>query len=203
MTPSPRVLIVAERDDPDALLMQDRLRRLHGCEATLLDMSTFPVEQQAALVHGSRGTGATAYLGDLDLADVGAVWWRRPRRSAVPSEYYLFDVDFLQVECDHFLEGLLWSLPAVWVNHPTDEILASRKLHQLATAARVGLVVPATVVTNDPARAREFVESAGGPVITKRIGTTRGLATQTLLISATDIGRLDSIRTCPTLLQRY
>lgn len=200
----PTVLIVAERNDAHALVIAHHLREDCDCEPVILDMAEFPTRQLASFELGRQDGGRpSAALADLDLAAVGAVWWRRPASCSVPREYYLFDTDFGEVECDHFLEGLLWSTSCAWVNHPTDEILASRKLHQLAVAARVGLNVPRTIATNDPSRASGFVQTLGGEAIVKRIGTSRGEATQTRLLSGEDRDRLETIVTCPVLLQEY
>jgi hypothetical protein len=94
------VLIIAETDDPHALLAQDRLVREQGRKAVILDMASFPVNQSA---YFETGDGGAAELGGVPLADVETVWWRRPMRCTVAAEYYLFDVDFNQTECDHFM----------------------------------------------------------------------------------------------------
>ncbi|MGN5382194.1 hypothetical protein ACQ4WX_48850 [Streptomyces lasalocidi] len=45
----------------------------------------------------------------------------------------------------------------LWVNHPLRVAAADYKVAQLAAAARLGLRVPPTLVTNDLDEAREFI----------------------------------------------
>ena len=61
------------------------------------------------------------------------------------------------------LGGLLATLEP-WLNHPHRIGYAEYKPVQLRTAAACGLPVPRTVVTNDPAVAREFVADVGQAV---------------------------------------
>src|SRR4051812_34575428 len=133
----PVVLIIAEEADAHALIIAHHLREDCDCEPVILDMASFPTRQLASFELGSSDCSSyrLGAIGNIELAKVGAVWWRRPAACLVPNEYYVFDTDFGQVECDHFLEGLLWSTSCAWVNHPINEILASRKLRQLVVAA--------------------------------------------------------------------
>ncbi|MGW7578274.1 ATP-grasp ribosomal peptide maturase [Streptomyces sp. NPDC054765] len=60
--------------------------------------------------------------------------------------------------------GLLAALDCLWVNHPSRNAHAELRPVALATAARCRLNVPRTLITNDPAEAREFVDSLPGKV---------------------------------------
>jgi glutathione synthase/RimK-type ligase-like ATP-grasp enzyme len=69
------------------------------------------------------------------------------------------------------LGGVLMSLPCRWVNHPSRIADAEYKPVQLVAAARAGLRVPATVVTNDVSSARDFATGVGGPVVYKTLAS--------------------------------
>jgi glutathione synthase/RimK-type ligase-like ATP-grasp enzyme len=62
-------------------------------------------------------------------------------------------------------------LPVRWVNHPGREADAAYKPLQLATAARCGLTVTDTLVTNMPDAVHRFA-AAHGDVVTKMFGAT-------------------------------
>lgn len=49
-------------------------------------------------------------------------------------------------------------MDAFWINHPMRDEDAARKVWQLKVAAELGLRIPRTCVTNDPDRARAFIE---------------------------------------------
>ena len=108
--------------------------------------------------------------------DVKSVWYRRPRTPDVSVELPAVYEGFVRNESQQFLK-FLWSTFSregiFWLNHPSvlREIEAN-KLHQASLAARVGLRVPETLVTNDPSAAREFFGRWNGEVVVKTFGGT-------------------------------
>ncbi|MCB5909838.1 ATP-grasp ribosomal peptide maturase [Streptomyces pinistramenti] len=96
-----------------------------------------------------------------DLAQLRAVYWRRPVWPAFP---HLGDDDarFAAAQVRYGLGGTLYALDRpLWVNHPLRNAAADYKPAQLALAQRLGFTVPPTLVTNDPDEAREFIDSHG------------------------------------------
>ena len=66
---------------------------------------------------------------------------------------------------------MLGALPVLWVNHPSRHADAGYKPRQLVAAARAGLPVAPTLVTNDPAAVRRFATQCGATgVVTKMFG---------------------------------
>lgn len=195
------VLIVAENDDLHADAMTSMLRNMYGLIPIRLDMRDFPRECGSFRLDRAGAVRSMSHIAGLD--DVTAVWWRRPRPCRVPGGFLDGDDDFRQAECDGFLQGLLWSIPAVWVNDPGADRTATRKIVQLDTARRSGFAIPETLITNDPDEARSFVDSRGGSVIYKRTGTGRAEFSETRIVSREDLGRFDTIRSAPTTFQDY
>ncbi|MBA0053192.1 ATP-grasp ribosomal peptide maturase [Streptomyces sp. AJS327] len=92
-----------------------------------------------------------------DLPQARAVYWRRP---VWPDFPHLNDNDarFAAAQVRYGLGGALYAVEGpLWVNHPLRNAAADYKPVQLALAKRLGLSVPPTLVTNDPAHAREFM----------------------------------------------
>ncbi|MFI5719272.1 hypothetical protein [Nocardia sp. NPDC051750] len=195
------VLIVSESDDLHAAAMQATLRERHGINPLRLDLRDFPHE--AGTFRLGRSGPARALGGLTGLDNVRAVWWRRPHPSRVPAGVRADDDAFRQAECDGFVQGLLWSLPARWVNDPGHDRIAHRKIVQLETARLAGCAIPETLITNDPDEAREFIETCGAPVVFKRTGTSRAEFSETRLVEPADLHRLSAIRWAPTTFQRY
>lgn len=195
------VLIVSESDDLHATAMAATLREHHGLGPIHLDLRDFPRESGSFRLDRLGTTRSLSHLIGLD--DVRSVWWRRPHPARVPASVRSSDNDFRQAECDGFIQGLLWSIPAYWVNDPGADRTAGRKIVQLETALRAGFAVPETLITNDPDEARSFVESRPGPVVYKRTGTSRAEFAETRIISRDDFGRLAAIRSAPTTFQDY
>ncbi|MQY20871.1 MvdC/MvdD family ATP grasp protein [Nocardia macrotermitis] len=195
------VLIVTEADDLHADAMVATLRKHHGVNPIRLDMRDFPRATGSFRLDRAGTARSLSHVHGLD--EVGAVWWRRPHRAVVPSGVRRDDDDYRQAECDGFLQGLLWSIPAVWVNDPGTDRTATRKIVQLETARRAGFVIPETLVTNDPDEARSFVDSRPGAVVYKRTGTGPAEFSETRVVTPADLSRLDTIRSAPTTFQDY
>lgn len=191
--------MVAERADLHADAVCAILRKEHGVEAVRIDTTSFPD------VLGSfdlDDTGVQHVFDGRDITDARSVWWRRSPPSDVPQGVNRSHNEYRQAECDGFLQGLLWAVPALWVNDPRAERVASRKVVQLTAARQAGLAVPSTLITNDPDRAAEFV-TGRGPTIYKRTGTSRSEFSETRLFGPDDHERLGSIRASPTTFQDY
>jgi glutathione synthase/RimK-type ligase-like ATP-grasp enzyme len=141
----------------------------------------------------------------IDLADVGAVWYRRIRPFEVDDE--LTDPTsrlFAWSESNEALLGVWYTLPCYWMNPPLGDEVAQRKIHQLRIAGLVGLSVPETVVTNDPVRAREFIERHGpGQVVRKAFRNIEEAPRETALVNAVDLALIDAVRYAPVIFQRY
>ncbi|MBH0774825.1 ATP-grasp domain-containing protein [Nocardia bovistercoris] len=157
------VLIVTESDDPHVAAMTATLRADHAVTAIHLDLRDFPRERGSFRLHRFGTARTVSHLAGLD--GVRSVWWRVPASGHRGRG----------AECDSFLEGLLWSIPAVWINDPAADSFAARAIVQLETAQRAGCAVPETLITNDADDARDFVESRPGPVV-YRSGTAADFA---------------------------
>lgn len=110
---------------------------------------------------------------DVDLGDIRSVYYRRPGTHRLHPDMSDQDARWAQAEARAGFGGLLYSLPCPWVNHPHHNARAALPPVALATAARCGLSVPRTLITNDPTEAREFVSALPGQVAAyKALGTT-------------------------------
>ena len=119
------VLVVANEMDVHATAVCSMLRSHFGIHALRIDLAEFP---------GTTGRYASTEVAPshdwdrYDLGGVRSIWWRRPARCTVPRSVDPADDRFRQSECDHFVEGLLWSLDAVLINDPGAQYTASRKI---------------------------------------------------------------------------
>src|SRR6185503_17801695 len=106
------------------------------------------------------------------------------------------------------LEGFLDALyDARWVNDLERQRAAENKQRQLRLAARAGLRVPRTLVTNDPAAARQFFMETDGQTVAKLL---RPLTVSmdaannfvyTNRVREEDLAGADALRHCPMVFQ--
>lgn len=166
---SPRVLVVAADLDQTADLV---VAELHRREIPVMrfDLAQFP--QSLRMVAENHGS----WDGCLDdgrriarLEHVRSIHRRRPGRPVVAEAMRSPYDDWARDQAMGGLMGVLYALPAVWVNRPEIDGIASHKPVQLPTAAACGLSVPRSIITNDLIAARRFAEAIRGPLICKPV----------------------------------
>jgi len=148
-----------------ALVLEDR-----GHEAVLWHGSDFPTVQSASL--DFRGDALDWEIAGLDLDRVrppfDVVWFRRPTPPVLQPTLHPGDLPVARRECSELVAGLyLLAAPdAFWVNPPPIR-RAELKPVQLHEAARAGLTVPHTLMSNDPERIRRFLGEHPGRAVYK------------------------------------
>lgn len=202
------ILVVSSAKDSHARRVMDELEVL-GAEARLLDLSEFP--QSLGLMAAYSGSGASRF--ELRWADgtrlnadaIDAVWWRRPQPFQVSSGIIRpVHMTFAYNECHEAFAGFWQSLDVDWVNHPTRDYVAAHKAYQLKVAQEVGLTVPRTLISNDPAEVQAFVEDQGhGRTIYKAFTATEQEWRETRLLREDELPLLTNVRHAPVIFQEY
>lgn len=152
------VLVLTRQFDPTADLV---IRELHRKDVPVFrcDPGDFPekVELRAHIsatgtVTGSLRQGAR----EVSLADISSVYHRRPSAHRVHPQLDDSEQRWAAREAAAGFQGVLTALGRPWVNHPADDRAAEHKPLQLAAAARAGLTVPESLVTNATHAAHAF-----------------------------------------------
>lgn len=165
------VLILADERDPQADYMVGTLSE-RGVALCRIDTAWFPAQLSVtATLRGGQWCGRlTTPAHAVDLEAVTAVWFRSPTAYQFPAQWSSTERRHSANEAKFGLGGVLMSLPALWVNHPTRIAEAGYKPLQLTTAAQVGMSVPGTLVTNDAHEVRAFAMTAPDGLIAKTFG---------------------------------
>jgi hypothetical protein len=138
------------------------------------------------------------------------VWMRRPAPPVLPAGLHPADRPVAERELREHIAGLYWlaAADAFWVNPLASRGRAESKAVQLAEAARLGFAVPPTLLSNDPARIREFLAAHRGRTVYKPYFPAgwEGAATTAVLgtseITAADLPPDDILRATPGIFQR-
>jgi hypothetical protein len=206
--PRPLVVVVSTPEDPHARRVLAALRRCR-VRTALVRTSNFPRRIDLGLwlsPEGEEGRWRGSLRGRrtarLDDDTARAVWWRRTYPYSLPASVDRRTWGALYCTCDAAL-GTFWDcLGAFWVNEPAAEEAAERKPAQLALAARLGLTVPATCITNDPDIARAFIrERPDGETIQKNLVSLPAMARPTRVARADDPGLPAALRRAPCVFQ--
>jgi ATP-grasp ribosomal peptide maturase len=201
------VLILAAEFDvsADQMVLALRERDVPVCR---LDTMWFPAQLSFdAELRDGRWRGWLRAPGrDVELEGLRSVWYRSPTTFQFPPELSGAERHHAFLEAKYGLGGVLSSLPVFWVNHPARAAAASKPV-QLFTAARCGLTVPDTLITNEPSAVCRFAEQ--GATVTKMLGAnhiaeegTRKI-TFTRLLGHDDLADLRGIHITTHQFQRW
>jgi hypothetical protein len=183
----------------------DRLRRSGALVAFVSTDNQFesgrlvyrPAERPSCQVRSADGT-------DLDIASIGALWWRRVNQPQlnVPESY---DADAIHLIDNEWRAAMYGSINAVfggtWINDPHLDVLAGNKAYQLQAAARAGFRVPATLISQDPEAVRGFCNDQGGIIIAKKLVGAPPKPLATIEVSADQLTDDEAISACPAIYQ--
>jgi hypothetical protein len=173
-----------------------------GCEVLLVDQRAV-AETEVELFVGAQVHGAVQIRGArIDLAAVTAAYIRPYSSIQLPS---IRQAGPASPGWQHAVavEETLWSwaelTPAMVINRPTAMASNNSKPYQALIIRSLGFDIPDTLVTTDPAAAREFW-ARHQTVIYKSISGVRSIVTR---LGPDHEHRLENIRWCPTQFQQY
>lgn len=144
----------------------------------------------------------------ITVDEVRAVWARKlwPPQMAddLDDRYRAMCVGESMAALEGFLDALH---EARWVNDLQCQRAAENKQRQLRLAARAGLRIPRTLVTNDPVAAREFFAETDGQTVAKLLRplTISMEAVDSFVytnrVKEEDLAGADALRHCPMVFQ--
>jgi len=201
------ILILSSADDQHAI---DVMKHLEQIEAPyhLLDLSKFPQNISINMHFDGQYISHLQYLqrrSQVDLSGVGAVWWRRPQH------FKLHDCikdpehrQFAYREMDEAFTGLWQNLDCFWINAPHLDQFASRKAYQLRIAQEIGFQIPETLITNNVAEAKQFIEHLGfNQTVYKPFGGTLQTWRETRVLKKEELDKIEHVQYAPLIFQEY
>jgi len=146
--------------------------------------------------------GGTVRVGQRSIAldEVTAIYMRQYEARKLPDVLAAGEAGLAHVGQ---VETALWSFcevaDACVVNRPSAMATNASKPYQSALIRATGFLVPPTLLTTDPAAAREFWQRHG-TVIYKSVSSVRSIVSR---LGPDDAGRLDDLGACPIQLQAF
>ena len=206
MTGEPCVLLLSHSGEPLCTDAVAGALARRGARPVRLDTDDFPA---ALALRGELGfAGARGLLlGDRPLV-ARAVWLWRLWPARLDERLSAAHREAAQRESFTALRGLLDLLPGVpWIDALDPNRAADNKARQLRLACDLGLAIPPTLITADPAAAREFFVAHAGQVVAKLQTPLHqsmgGGGLPTRLLRRDDLDALAGLRHCPMIFQRY
>ncbi len=208
--PVPLVLLVTHRRDSFTVDRVAEALAARGAEPLRVDADQFPARLVATSSVATSGVARELIVAGrrVDGAAVRAVWirklWPPELDDALAEEHRAACAAESTAAWLGFLDGLA---AARFVNPLAADHAAENKLRQLQVAARCGLPIPDTLVTNDPERVRAFFARLEGRVVAKMLtpysvsmeGDTPFVYTSRL--REDDLAELHGLRHAPMVFQ--
>jgi len=210
IAPRDAVLLLTHSGDFYTIDLVSQALARRGVRSIRFNTDLFP---SSIKLSAHAGDERTAHLftetgEQISAAEVRAVWARKlwsPRMADDLAERYrLMCVEESVATLEGFLDALH---DARWVNDLQRQRAAENKQRQLRLATRAGLRVPRTLVTNDPAAARQFFAETEGQTVAKLLRPITvsmdggDLFVYTNRVRKEDLDGADALRHSPMVFQ--
>ncbi|MFO0652907.1 MAG: MvdD family ATP-grasp ribosomal peptide maturase [Polyangiales bacterium] len=205
------ILIITHRDDNPSVEQVREAVEARGDRAWRFDTDRYPTEIKLSVSEGRDAPRATLEGpdGTLHLDEVTAVWWRRTHTGRdIPRDMERQMRAACVEESKRSLAGTLAALDAFTVDPMPVIRRAENKPLQLKVARALGLDVPRTLTSNDPAAVRAFAATCPGGMITKMMASFaiydedgREHVVFTNPVSDDHLADLDGLSLCPMTFQ--
>lgn len=173
MSTKRKVVIITRTSDLSGMLkvLREQLEA-RDVEVMRFDTDRFPLEVQASFAQTSEGETLRLCAGaqDFVLGPDDAIWYRRAEwASRLPKTMDPQLRSGAIGESKAMLLGLLAAAPCPVIDSPDLVHQRNHKAWQQRLARQCGMQTPRTLMTNDPAQAREFIASCPDGAIAKML----------------------------------
>jgi glutathione synthase/RimK-type ligase-like ATP-grasp enzyme len=201
------ILIISTHQDIHAQAVMRELAKKGHQGVRILNLADFPMQMSLSMRIDNNGTcDQSLHFEDglVHMNEVTAVWWRRPQAFGVPSIVKDPVVrQFVMTEAATAFQGMWQSSDPLWVNNIMRDAAATHKPWQLAVAKQCGMLIPETLITNNPSEARNFWASFPGKVVFKPFTNTMHSWRETRVLKAEEEAQAESVRLAPVIFQKY
>lgn len=207
----PLVLVLGDTAEWATARVVEELE-IRGVQWSAMDTVDFPLRMTMDTrldLNENRWRGElVTQTSKIELAEVTAVYYCKPRDFEMPAELSAPELRFSRAQARMGFGGVLGSLPAKWVSHPSALADAAYKPRQLTQLRQAGLTIPPTLITNKPDAVRKFADTYGPlgmkplaePIVWENDGEA---VVYTTRVTPTDLDDLSGIETTCHLFQQW
>lgn len=201
------IIIISEPADVHAQAVVRELETLGAKDVRILNFNDFPTRMSIAMkIANENDSEFLINFPDgrrVPMEEVVSIWWRRPQPFRLPEKMTPAARQFAMTEAATAFQGMWQSTSTLWVNDILKDAAASHKPWQLQLAKQLGLRVPDTVMTNDPAEAKQFWQKYPGSVVYKCFVETYHSWRETRILKREEERLAESIKLAPVIFQEY
>lgn len=156
-----KILIIANRTDDHSRVVAAALKKKRIIPIRWAT-DEFLFNQKSRLFinqNGKVSAKINALKLKINLEEIDVVWFRRPNYPRISKKVSIQDKKFVEDENKISMRSLWFILEktATWVNPFTSVHKANTKLCQLLEAAKAGMNIPETLITNDRKEVIDFI----------------------------------------------
>jgi glutathione synthase/RimK-type ligase-like ATP-grasp enzyme len=195
------ILILGSEEDSHAAYLKKALTE-KGIENDYLDSRQFPTQLKISW-QPVKGTGSLVLPNSkkFNFSEIKSIFWRTYYGVKVPKLSNSYQQNIATNDSMGVLRSFMEATAEKWVNSWQAYQFHKEKPLQLGLANKIGVTIPATIVTNDAAEIIEFAESYPQVIFKPVYG---GSHTQFLTKEHLDKQRLNlALSICPVTLQEY
>lgn len=196
-------LILADESDTHALAIAKTIELEFGGSATIWNFKSFP-RDPASFWLGDDISKSLKIAG-IRVTEFTGIWWRRPRTFKLSPDITDDDAkQFCVKESRAFMYGALLASGVNIINHPTYETIANHKPYQLEIARSVGIKIPQTLMSNDPAEVKQFwqvLQRENKECIYKTFTPYPTFVFETRRLKLEELDHIDQIEYAPIIVQ--
>lgn len=156
-----KVLIISNRNDSHANIVAQALRKKSSVPI-LWYPDEFILNQKLIQKISPNGEHIVKIKDNemINLQEIDVVWYRRVMAIHLPQYINPLDQEFIEIENRISMKSLWLTIgeSAKWINPFSSYDMSNSKVLQLREAARIGLNIPETLITNDRATIIAFIE---------------------------------------------
>ena len=205
------ILIITHSNDNESIARVIEAIKREGEKAIRFDTDRYPTDVRLTAYYDTSGDERltlTNEEGEFDLREVTAVWHRRINFGANLPAGLDKQLRYASLgETSAAAHGMLASLKTFRMDHLSRIRHAENKQLQLQVARELGLNIPRTLTTNDPAAARAFAKSCEHGLVTKMLSSFaiydegKELVVFTNPVKPEDLADLSGLNLCPATFQ--
>src|SRR5690349_718812 len=205
------ILIITHTDDNESITRVAEHIARNGGRTIRFDTDRYPTDVCLTAYYGRSGEERLTLTnedGEFELREVTAVWHRRLSFGAHLPAGLDKQLRHASIgETSAAAHGMLASLKAFRMDHLHHIRHAENKQLQLQVARELGLDIPRTLTTNDPAAVRAFAKNCDNGMVTKMLSSFaiydegKELVVFTNPVKPEDLADLSGLSLCPATFQ--
>ena len=204
------VLFLTHSKDSYVPDIMEQCLNKRGLKMVRMNTDSYPLDIKLTAFQSNNSTTGELVIGGCtyQLNEFCAVYFRKNMQANLTGELVGETLKQATKEATVAKNAILYALESVfWIDNPFDIQRAENKQLQLLTAKKSGLIIPNSLLSNDPNTVKAFFHKERGNIISKMLTPLTNFMhsaksfVYTSKVTNEHLSQLDSLRLCPMQFQ--